>query len=142
MKEAARAFIIDNNGRVLLGERKKGIAKGEFSLLGGKCDDDETPLMAVVREIGEELPGLQFIPTILAYEIVSNFSPNDPIKSSYFLGTTDTKPSVIMPVKTDEIGGLIFIGPEDITNEGIPIAFDHREVLARFFSDNLHEGTK
>lgn len=134
MKEVARAIIVNEHGRVLLGERVKGISKGEYSLLGGKCDDDEQPTRAISREIGEELPGTRFTPTRLITVKDTYLIPDDPITTSYFYGTTDHPPKLDMPVKPDEIGGLIFVGPEDIANVGIPIAFDHRERLEDFFS--------
>lgn len=49
MKEAVRAFIVNRNGDVLLGERIKGISNGEFSLLGGKVDEDE-PFFMLLNE--------------------------------------------------------------------------------------------
>lgn len=134
MKEVARAFIVDEHGRVLLGERVKGISKGEYSLLGVKCDGDERPAKTISREISEELPGTRFTPILLITVNDTCLIPENPISTSYFYGTTDHPPKLDMPVKADEIGGLIFVGPEDIANVGIPIAFDHRERLEYFFS--------
>lgn len=133
MKEAVRAFIVNKNGDVLLGERIKGISKGEFSLLGGKVDEGESFFYAAKREIGEELYGSEFTPICRTDTIESTQDPKDQWRVAYYFGILNSEPYLTMPVKADEIGGLIFVGPDEVHNEGIPIAFDHRERLQDFF---------
>ncbi len=142
MKEVVRAIIVNENGQVLMGERVRGLDIGGYSLLGGKADIGELLPDAIEREIGEELPGVKFTPIKEAAVMEYSIDPDDKCNVTYYFGTVNNKPTLDMPVKTDEIGGLIFVGPEDIDNEGIPFAFDHRDRLRDFFNSPLYSQIK
>lgn len=58
---AANALPIDDEGRILLGRRAGEPDAGKWDILGGFLDEDEHPLDAVVRELGEET-GLEIEP--------------------------------------------------------------------------------
>ena len=47
--------IIRKNGKVLLGQKKRGFAKGTFNGIGGKQDEGETIEQAMIRETQEEI---------------------------------------------------------------------------------------
>lgn len=51
---ATAAFIVDEQGRVLVVRRSKEPAKGTFDLPGGFCDIGETSEEGVMREVKEE----------------------------------------------------------------------------------------
>ena len=51
---ATAAFIVDEQGRVLVVRRSKDPAKGTFDLPGGFCDIGETSEEGVIREVKEE----------------------------------------------------------------------------------------
>lgn len=48
------AVLIEDGGRVLLGERLHAHGEGSFAPPGGHVDDDESPEMAARREVLEE----------------------------------------------------------------------------------------
>jgi len=52
-KQATLCFFIDD-GKVLLGMKKRGFAEGKWNGFGGKRNDSETMLDAVKREVQEE----------------------------------------------------------------------------------------
>ena len=47
--------IIRKNGKILLGQKKRGFAKGTFNGIGGKQDPGETIEQAMIRETQEEI---------------------------------------------------------------------------------------
>jgi ADP-ribose pyrophosphatase YjhB (NUDIX family) len=51
---AAGAIIFDEGGRLLLIRRARPPAAGFWSVPGGKCEPDEDPAAACVREVAEE----------------------------------------------------------------------------------------
>jgi len=54
--DVAAALLWDNSGRVLLGQRAAGTwYPGYWEFPGGKVEAGETPVAALVRELGEEL---------------------------------------------------------------------------------------
>ena len=56
MRIATLGIVLDENGRILLGEKKKGeIGTGKLSGPGGKLDPGETLEECLIRETREEL---------------------------------------------------------------------------------------
>jgi ADP-ribose pyrophosphatase YjhB (NUDIX family) len=49
MKEVSRAIIMDEEGKVLLGKRGRGIGEGLYALIRGKPDQGESAEEAIVR---------------------------------------------------------------------------------------------
>jgi len=133
---ATRAIIIVD-GKAMLGKRGKGIAVGRFALIGGKPDGDVLPVQAIVREVEEET-GLKFInPKLFLEETNDNTVPGQIWHTYYFSGETEGN----LRLKLDEIPEVIYVGKDNLKN--IDIAFNHSEVLQRYFNqieqdDKLH----
>jgi 8-oxo-dGTP diphosphatase len=51
----AAAALIDRDGRVLVQQRAHGALKGLWEFPGGKIEPGETPAVALIRELREEL---------------------------------------------------------------------------------------
>jgi 8-oxo-dGTP diphosphatase len=51
----AAAALIDRDGRVLVQQRRGGMHAGLWEFPGGKLEPGETPAVALVRELAEEL---------------------------------------------------------------------------------------
>jgi 8-oxo-dGTP diphosphatase len=51
----AAAALVDADGRVLVQQRRDGVHHGLWEFPGGKLEPGETPVAALVRELGEEL---------------------------------------------------------------------------------------
>lgn len=127
-KIATRAIIV-KDGKVLLGRRGRGIGQNLFALIGGKPDEGETPEQAIVREVGEEI-GLKFKnPTLWIEESNDKTIPGQTWHTYYFLGDTEG----VLSLKKDEILEVVYIGRSDLSS--IDIAFNHGEILARFFDE-------
>ncbi len=54
MKQSTLCLILDGKGKVLLGLKKRGFAKGKIDGFGGKLKEGETIEQAAVRELEEE----------------------------------------------------------------------------------------
>lgn len=124
-----RAIIIVD-GKVLLGKRGRGVVKGKFALIGGKPEGNELPAQTIVREVEEET-GLKFKnPTLFFEESNDKNVPGQIWHTYYFLGETEGD----LQLKIDEIPEVIYVGKEDLKN--IDIAFNHSEVLQKYFNRN------
>lgn len=127
-KIATRAIIV-KDGNVLLGKRARGICQNKYALIGGKPDKGETPEWAIVREVGEEI-GLKFKNPVLWIEESNDRTiPGQTWHTFYFLGETEG----VLSLKNDEILEVIYVGRRDLAN--VDIAFNHREILTRFFNE-------
>src|ERR1700749_1111429 len=51
----AAAALIDGDGRVLVQQRRDGAMAGLWEFPGGKLEAGETPAVALIRELAEEL---------------------------------------------------------------------------------------
>jgi len=51
----AAAALVDGDGRVLVQQRSSGALKGLWEFPGGKIEPGETPAVALIRELREEL---------------------------------------------------------------------------------------
>lgn len=119
LREACRALIVDETGsKVLLGRRADDdhYAAGRWSLFGGKVDDGETPMQAVIREMKEET-GLDFIPHALLVQ------ENDEWRTHFFVGTVAGK----LSLRLAEHSEATFFSLDEM--EGLPLAFDHLDVI-------------
>ncbi|MEI6532527.1 MAG: NUDIX hydrolase [Candidatus Roizmanbacteria bacterium] len=122
-----RAFILDDDGRVLLAKRAKEPEKNKWSLVGGKVEWHEKAIDAVVREVKEEL-NIIFVPTFEFY--TEYFFPNKKHHCHilYFSGSY----SGTIHTKKDEITDVKFFSITEI-QEMKDIAWDHGENIQRYF---------
>lgn len=54
LRQATEVFLLDRNGRILLGEKKSGLGEGKVLGIGGKVESGETIVQAAIREMIEE----------------------------------------------------------------------------------------
>ena len=131
-KIVTRAILVNEQGKVLLGKRVRGGGVGKWALVGGKPDNNETPEHAVVREVKEEL-GVDFSPTlfeILEDQQSKDRAENEPQAWDVYVYSGNYSGSPIY--KPDEISELITVDEEELKD--LDIAFNHREILERFFN--------
>ena len=118
-----RAFIKDNENRVLIGLRTK---ERKWSLIGGKPNSDESPEDALLREVREEL-GRDLNNLVFYLNHTNNMNPEDPWTTYYFTGDITGE----VTLQTEEILEVRYVGPNNIDN--LDFAFDHKERLEDFF---------
>ncbi|KKQ26119.1 MAG: ADP-ribose pyrophosphatase [Candidatus Woesebacteria bacterium GW2011_GWA1_37_8] len=127
-KIVTRALVKDIDGRVLLGKRARGVATGEWALVGGKPDSRETLEETIVREVREEL-GVKFIPRRMwGSEIDKTSVTGQSWDVYYFEGEIEGA----MNLNEHEITDVAFIGIDEIEN--YKIAFDHVEIINKFLT--------
>lgn len=129
MKKVVRAIIL-NDRKVLLGKRAHNDAIGKWALIGGKPEAGETMEETIIREVKEEL-GVTFQPTFWMEEIDDSFGEGEPWKVSYFYGTVEGE----LRLKEEEVSEVGYFEEKDITN--LDIAYDHKEILRKFFQEHL-----
>jgi 8-oxo-dGTP pyrophosphatase MutT (NUDIX family) len=71
MKKATLCFLVDDK-KVCLAMKKRGFGVGKWNGVGGKLEEGETPLMAVIRETKEEI-GVDLKESLLEEVGVLNF---------------------------------------------------------------------
>jgi 8-oxo-dGTP pyrophosphatase MutT (NUDIX family) len=111
------ALLVVRDGRLLLCRRKKG---GPLILPGGKIEPGETLEQCLVREVWEELGGIEVSEIRLAgtYEDMTlglEGEPERSIRIDLFEGRLNGEPS-----PSSEIAELIWFGPEDDLGEVAP----------------------
>ena len=129
-KVEARAILLDEKGRVLLGKRAGGMEAGKWSLIGGKPEEGESAEEAVKREVKEEI-GLKFEP--IFYQKAKGFDKKSGIKwrSTRFFG--DIKSTQKLDYDKSEFSEIKFFSSEELDN--LEIAFNHKEILKDFFKN-------
>lgn len=65
MKQATLCFLIKDD-QILLAMKKRGFGVGKWNGVGGKANDGETPLQAIIRETNEEISVVIKSPTQVA----------------------------------------------------------------------------
>lgn len=125
-RRAARAFIANEERKIMLGRRAKGISAGEYSLIGGKLDEGETEEQAIRREVWEET-GLVFKPEHEMKTIDSTHNATDPWIVYYFFGIAEGT----LKLDPREIADVIYVAEEDL--DSVAIAFDHKDRLREYF---------
>jgi len=137
-KKGARAILLDEQGRVLLGKRAKGIESGKWCLIGGKPEEGETTKEAVIREVKEEI-SIDFEP--IFYRNFKGIDKNKKVKwtSAYFIGHINSH-QLQGNLNLAELAEVRFFSKEELANQ--EIAFDHKKVLEKFFSDLISTKNK
>lgn len=128
-KAVTRAIICNDEGKILLGLRARGLGAGQWALVGGKPDDGESSDEAMRREVLEEL-GVDLENSNLYLEEIDISDPDNPWKVYFYTGTIN-KPPIL---KQDEIIEVKYIGESDL--DSLDIAFDHKERLKEFFNSS------
>ena len=125
-----RAIIVNENGEVLLGQRARGAGEGQYALIGGKPDEDESMENAVIREVKEEI-GTDFSPSKLWKEHVDTASDSeDPWTVFYYEG----KISGEIELAEDEVSSVLYVSIDSLGS--LDVAFNHRDILNEYFSQN------
>ena len=122
----ARAIITDEKNKVLLGERARGVGKGQLALIGGKKEDNETLEEALIREVKEELDVEVIGYSYFTKTITTIFEPGN-WHTSYFETLTKGTPHP----HPQEIKRIVYLTEEEL--EGADIAFDHKTILREYF---------
>lgn len=125
-KRVSRAIIINNKRKVLLGKRARGKGKGQWALIGGRPNKNETDKDAIIREVQEEL-GAIFNPMFYKSEIDDFSNPGEIWQVNFFYGSIKGS----LNINRDEIIKIIYVGEDDFSS--FDIAFDHKEILTQFF---------
>jgi mutator protein MutT len=126
VSRVSRAIILDDQNRVLLGKRTRNGGVGQWALIGGRPDKDETAEQAVVREVKEEV-GLDFLPKFYA-EIEDKIAEqNQAWLVTFFSGSTKGE----LKFDPNEVSEIIWAAPQDLDN--LDITFNHKEILQEFY---------
>jgi len=130
LKVEARAILLDEKKRVLLGKRAGGMEAGKWSLVGGKPEKGESAEEAVKREVKEEI-GLKFEP--IFYQKAKGIDKKRGIKwrSTRFLGRI--KSTQKLDDDKSEFSEIKFFSSKELDN--LEIAFNHKEILQDFFKN-------
>lgn len=130
-----RAFLIDQNGKVLVGRRKlDGSHGGQFHLIGGKVGaEDESLETAIKREVAEET-GLDFDPIYMGMRSDRSVNGEETIWIEHFFVGIVTG---LLAINFDELSEVIAVSEADLAN--IYFAFHHDQRLLEFFSGNYLE---
>ncbi|MBI3559468.1 NUDIX hydrolase [Candidatus Gottesmanbacteria bacterium] len=125
-----RAIITDENNRVLLGRRKKGIEAGKLSMFGGKVEKDESTEDGIRREVLEET-GLMVIKTELLKIADSSTIPDEPWEVHTFRCSVTGE----IKVKPDEHSEARYFSIKQIRN-ATDIAFDHKDLILELLANS------
>jgi 8-oxo-dGTP pyrophosphatase MutT (NUDIX family) len=127
-REVTRAIILDDEGKVLLGKRARGMGANQWALIGGKPDPNESLEICIKREVLEEL-GIEFEPVFYKEELDTATDPEKPWKVYFYTGISQGE----LNPKPDEISAVVYVSQDDL--DRLDIAFDHRERLIEFFEE-------
>ncbi|MEK7526295.1 MAG: NUDIX hydrolase [Patescibacteria group bacterium] len=125
---AVRAIITNEEQKVILIKRALGTFEGgKWCLIGGKPDGDEDLEKAIARETQEEV-GVQF--SLTPYVEQENPDTDTGVRwiTHYFVGTSNNLPTQFDP---REVSEAAFFSQAEL--EELDIAFDHKDILMRYF---------
>lgn len=129
---AVRAFILDNDGQVLILKRAAEDEYGDlWCLPGGKVDFSQTAEEAIIREIQEETSLVCISAQFLFYMDGLPEEPNDNHYLTLFF-ECKVKGSLRLNHESSEFS---WIGPEDI--DIYKFAFDSDEAIQSFWSNKV-----
>lgn len=83
MRDTSLVYLLDENGRVLLGRKRRGMGVGKWNGFGGKIEPGETMRQCAVRELREE-SGIQVCPEDL--ELMADLYFDQPSDGSWSHG--------------------------------------------------------
>jgi ADP-ribose pyrophosphatase YjhB (NUDIX family) len=131
-KKVSRAIIYDDKHQLLFAKRGRGNGQGQWALVGGKPEAEESAEEAVIREVREET-GLIFIPKFFKEEISGKHDPEGhKWKVSYFSGKAAGR-LVLEPSENTEAA---YFTREQL--KFLDITLDH-DRIAEEFLDSLDE---
>jgi len=126
MKEVSRAIILSEDDKVLIGRRARGIAAGQLALIGGKPDPGEPPIVAIIREVEEEL-GLKFSPEPYLEMVDSDSEPGVSWKVYIFTGKATGE-----LLLNEEISEVVLVSKDNL--DKFDFAFNHKKLLRKYFN--------
>lgn len=127
MKKAVRMILMDPTKGILAGKRTKtGYGQGQWALFGGKPDEGESPEVAVARETEEEA-GVYTDPKKYLETFDDSFGERWHV--TFFVSEFEGTPKL----NKKEHSEFIYITPDNI--DELDIAFNHRQILKRFFEE-------
>lgn len=127
-REVVRAIILNSEGRAFLAKRARGMGAGQWALIGGKPEGEESMEEAVAREVQEET-GFDFQPVLYKGMVDSRSDPEDQPWHVYIYYGQVKGVLRLDPVENSD---FIFVDARDLN--GLDIAFKHGEILEEFFS--------
>lgn len=129
-KIAVRAILLDENNRVLLVKRAKGVfAEDKWCLPGGKPNPDEEMIDAVKRETMEEV-SISFEPRYVIGVENPDVSTGAKWFTHYFEGRIP-EDYMGLGLNEEENQAVAFFSAGELVL--LDIAFDHREILEEYF---------
>jgi 8-oxo-dGTP diphosphatase len=135
MKEniVTRAIITGEGDKVLLGRRHHGNGAGQWALIGGKPEGEETPEQTMCREVLEEI-GVEFINATLLSELTDSESvPGETWKVYIFAGQILGEPKPLLTEVT-EVG---WFNQADLRE--LDIAFIHKKFIFKFIENGFRD---
>lgn len=125
MKEAARAIIYDDELRIFLALRARGLGAGQWALVGGKPDPGEDLDDTVVREVEEET-GLVFERRFFKEIISAEYDPEgQPWRVRYYAGKAVG--TLALNNENEDAG---YFRRNELPQ--LDIAFGHQQIIQQF----------
>jgi ADP-ribose pyrophosphatase YjhB (NUDIX family) len=109
-RASAKVIFVDAEGRVLIIRSTKG--EGYWSLPGGVCELNESPLQAAGREVAEEI-GLARTPQQLLAANYDNKRDIDSICLLFFGGIVSEAEKTAITLQPEEVDAFEFLPPEE-----------------------------
>jgi len=119
--------LLERDGRLLIGRRKREPRRGEWDLPGGFLEEGEEPLAGLRREFLEET-GLQVEPV----EWFGAFI--DPYAASFVLALTWLVRGEGEPVADDDVEELAWVAPEELPAS---MAFPSQNIALALWRERL-----
>lgn len=133
---AVAAFIVDSDGRLLVGRRAKEPARGTLDLVGGFVDMGETAEQAILREVQEE-SGLELSQPHYLFSL-----PNRYLYSGMIIHTLDLFFRFSVPAGTaicaaDDVAELMWLSPCDVRPDQFGLESIRRAVTLFLSKDQV-----
>lgn len=131
MKSCGALFYSLKTGRILLGLRDMNKTHGgEFSLIGGKLNNNETIIEGLMREVYEEIGNIPEILKIIPYDVFCNKKHNFEYISYVFIVMDEFIPKI-----NYEHCGYLWVNPTQIPKNIHPGA--KKSLYSKLFISSL-----